>query len=417
MMDYSKPIDAALFPKGCERCPLSKFLAWMTIPIWHILFGTAAAIVVFAGGLGYTALDDRFAFGLWITLDLTMVAFGAGAFFTGFLYYILRIDELKYILNFAVLIGFLCFICVLIVLILDIGQPLRFWFGFWYPNANSMMAEVVFCILCYSVVIIIEYVTIILDSDFFQKNKIIRHLTHNLHLYMPIFAGMCAFTATFYQGSLGGMYGVLFGRPFLFREGFFIWPSTFFLYILSALSVGPMICVIMTSIVEKFTGKKLVAWSTKQLLGKIAVIMLTVYTVAKCIDSYYWIMDLLPRAGNSFDDMFSGITYSQFWFWLEHALLFVGIIILGIPRLRQKPFLFYTALILTCYSVFLNRYVMVVQALGIPVMPFENWTYYWPNWTEWGTFAFIAGIFMIVMSVTYRYCNLFPAETELNKKS
>ena len=43
----------------------------------------------------------------------------------------------------------------------------------------------------------------------------------------------------FHQGSLGGLYGVLRGRPFAFRQGFAIWPSTFFLFILSAIAVGP----------------------------------------------------------------------------------------------------------------------------------------------------------------------------------
>ena len=59
-------------------------------------------------------------------------------------------------------------------------------------------------------------------------------LGHNFHLIMPLFAGIGAFLSTFHQGSLGGMYGVLFGRPYILRDGFFIWPWTFFLYILSA---------------------------------------------------------------------------------------------------------------------------------------------------------------------------------------
>jgi len=43
-------------------------------------------------------MDNRFAFGLWIFLDLTIIAWGAGAFFTGFLLYILRRKELKAVL-------------------------------------------------------------------------------------------------------------------------------------------------------------------------------------------------------------------------------------------------------------------------------------------------------------------------------
>ena len=46
-------------------------------------------------GLNQTNMDNRFAFGLWIFLDLGMIALGAGAFFTGFLVYILKRAELK----------------------------------------------------------------------------------------------------------------------------------------------------------------------------------------------------------------------------------------------------------------------------------------------------------------------------------
>ena len=50
---------------------------------------------------------------------------------------------------------------------------------------------------------------------------------------------MGTFLSFFHQGSLGGLYGVLQGRPFAFREALAVWPSTFFLFILSAAAVGP----------------------------------------------------------------------------------------------------------------------------------------------------------------------------------
>ena len=66
-------------------------------------------IVCFAYGLGVTGLDNYFGFGLWITFDLAVIALGAGAFFTGLLRYIIRIDELKNIINLTVIKGFICY--------------------------------------------------------------------------------------------------------------------------------------------------------------------------------------------------------------------------------------------------------------------------------------------------------------------
>ena len=54
-------------------------------------------------------MDNRFAFGLWIFLDLTVIALGAGAFFTGFLLYILKLNELRAVINSAVVIGLVCY--------------------------------------------------------------------------------------------------------------------------------------------------------------------------------------------------------------------------------------------------------------------------------------------------------------------
>lgn len=416
MMDYSKPIDNALFPKGCERCSFTKFSLFMLIPTALLIWGVIAAFVVLSQGLGTTGLDDKFGFGLWITLDLAVIALGAGAFFTGLLRYILNIDELKNIVSFTAVIGFLCYTGAMLILVLDIGQPIRCWFGYWYPNVHSMLTEVIFCITCYCIVLIIEYVPLILEQRAFEKNKFIQHVAHNFHVYMPLFAGIGAFLSTFHQGSLGGMYGVLFGRPYIFRDGFFIWPWTFFLYLLSAVSAGPMFSVLMVALVEKITGKKLVSWKIKQLMGKIGGIMLVVYTIGKFLDSYAWVNDVLPRSGLTFDQMFNGFVYGSFWFYAEHIALVIGIVCMALPALRKIPALFYCGCLVTCFSIVLNRFVMTVQALGIPVMPFEPWQWYWANWAEWGAFALVVGYAIITVAVTYRYCPLFPQEAELNKK-
>ena len=115
-MDYSKPVDAELFPEGCERCSLTKFTGWMSILGVIFLWGLYAAVRVLGFGLGETGMDDYFGFGLWITFDLAVIALGAGAFFTGALRYILNIDELKNIVNLAAVIGFLCYTGAMMIL-------------------------------------------------------------------------------------------------------------------------------------------------------------------------------------------------------------------------------------------------------------------------------------------------------------
>ena len=163
-------MDSNLFPEGTKRCGLAKFMLWMAFPAAILLWGVYAAGQIFYHGIGVTGLDNYFGFGLWITFDLAVIALGAGAFFTGFLKYILKIDQLKNIINLAVVLGFLCYSGAMLILTMDIGQPIRAWFGYWHPNVHSMLTEVIFCITCYCTVLIIEFIPLILEQK--QLNKI-----------------------------------------------------------------------------------------------------------------------------------------------------------------------------------------------------------------------------------------------------
>ena len=98
---------------------------------------------------------------------------------------------------------------------------------------------------------------------------------------MPVLAGVGTFLSFFHQGSLGGLYGVLRGRPFAFREGFAIWPSTFFLFILSAAAAGPSFILFTTWLVSKISGKRLVRPEVLPLLGRISGLLLLPYVLLK----------------------------------------------------------------------------------------------------------------------------------------
>src|SRR5512141_715394 len=157
-------MDKFLIARGVKRCSQGRFLLWMLPWAALLAFGLYAAGLCLVKGLNQTNMDNRFAFGLWIFLDLTVIALGAGAFFTGFLLYILRRKELAQVIRSAVLIGFLCYSGAGAVLSIDVGQPLRMWFTFWHPNTHSMLTEITFCITCYLLVLSIEYLPVVIRN-------------------------------------------------------------------------------------------------------------------------------------------------------------------------------------------------------------------------------------------------------------
>src|SRR5271157_5824891 len=289
--------DSRWIARGAERTSLPKFLLWLTPWAVVLALGVYSAGLCLIKGLNQTNMDNRFAFGLWIFLDLGVIALGAGAFFTGFLVYILKRAELQPILNTAVVVGFICYSGAVGILMIDVGQPLRAWFTFWHPNTHSMLTEVTFCISCYLLVLCLEYIPILLRNRQLRKLPSFLVFEHQLHKLVPVLAGVGTLLSFFHQGSLGGLYGVLRGRPFAFRQGFLIWPSTFFLFILSAIASGPSFLMLVTAAAEKVTGKRLVPQDVLRRLGFISGVLLGVYVVAKAIDSLIWLNITSPSLG------------------------------------------------------------------------------------------------------------------------
>jgi Ni/Fe-hydrogenase subunit HybB-like protein len=407
-------MDSALIPEGVKRCSFAQFSIWILVLGAVIAWGVLAGGLVLLLGLNITGLNDYFGFGLWITADLGVIALGAGAFFTGFLTYIIGKKELKDIINLAVVIGFICYTGAQLVLVLDIGQPLRAWFSFWHPNVHSMLTEVIFCITCYTMVLTIEYVPLILENKQLDKIPGLHYFSHNLHEIMALFAATGTFLSFFHQGSLGGMYGVLFGRPFAFREGFFIWPWTFFLFIASAIASGPSLTVLVCYLLQEVTKKRLVRKEVLWELAKISGYLLAFYMVLKLLDTWYWAYVYAPSKGLALGSFYK----APYGLWLLFAeLVLCGIIpavMLLIPKSRQDDVWMLTACFLNCMGVLVNRFVFTVQTLAAPVMPFDKWEFYIPTWQEWAPTVALIGYGALLISLSYRYLPMFPREKELN---
>ncbi|MCD6261807.1 MAG: polysulfide reductase NrfD [Deltaproteobacteria bacterium] len=408
-------MESTLIHQEPKRCSTRTFFLW-TLP-WILILGWGglSAFLCLWKGLNQTNMSNIFAFALWIVFDLGVIALGAGAFFTGFLTYIIGKKELKSIINAAVIIGFICYSGAMAMLGIDIGQPLRGWFIFWHANIHSMLVEVSFCITCYLSVLTIEFLPIILENKKLEEIRGLRLFGHNLHEAMAIFAATGTFLSFFHQGSLGGMFGVMHARPFAARGGFYIWPWTFFLFVLSAIAAGPCFTILCTKLTEKLTRKKLVPDDAIQSLAKISGWLLSIYMILKIADTLGWIYGILPKAGLRLMDCYKEGPYG-IWMLITEIIIcgIIPAIILMIPKARKKMPWLITASILNCIGILINRFVFIIVSLAIPVMPFDRFWSYVPTWQEWGVGLAIIAYGIIVFSVSYRYLPVFPKERELN---
>ncbi len=409
-------MDSALIPEGVKRCSLPKFLLGLTVAGGVLAWGVYAMLLCWIKGLNQTNMNDYYGFALWIWADLAVIALGGGAFFSGLLKYIFGKDELKNIINYAVLIGFICYSSALLILAIDVGQPMRNWFIFWHANVHSMLTEVAFCLSCYFAVLTIEYIPLVLENRQIDKVPFFHNLSHNMHGTMAVFAATGAFLSFFHQGSLGGVAGVLFGRPFAYRQHILIWPYTFFLYTWSAAAFGPCFTLFITWLTEKISGKKLVKDNVIHMLAKIAGWMITSYIVVKIADTLYWMFSTAPAKGFNWTFFFeNNALYGP---WILFAEIIIGGVIPGLLLIfkptRENALLRVTATILGIMGVSLNRWVMVLQTMAVPVMTFDHWALYIPSWQEVATTILPVAYGVILIMISFRYLPIFPQERELN---
>lgn len=400
---------------GETRSQTSVFIFWQMVWIALIVCGLISATACLIFGLNQTNMNDVFVFGLWISFDMSIIALGAGAFFTGFLTYIAGKRELRSILNLAVTIGFICYSGAVAVLGIEIGQPIRSWFLMWHANPHSMLTEVAFCITCYLIVLCIEMLPTVLENRHLNQIPEFHFFAHHLHEIMFVFAATGAFLSFFHQGSLGGMFGVLQAKPFVGRPMFSIWPTTFFLFILSAMASGPFLTLIILGIIEKFGRKRLVTLEAKQILAKIAARILAAYVLLKIADTIIWAIKLAPAAGFHFADFYRSAPYGWWTLVVEIGLLgILPAVLLNIDRFRAHYPLLMLGGTMVCAGVVFNRFVTGVVALSIPVLPFESFHFYLPSWQEVGVVLGFFGYAGLVLSLAYRYLPIFPDERKLN---
>src|SRR4030065_537116 len=160
-------------------------LAWIGLLGLCIVIGLVSAIAVFWNGLHITNMSDSVPWGLWITIDLSAIALGAGAFTLSAVVYLFGLKRFQPIVRFAVFVGFIGYTTALLTLVMDIGRPDRFWHPWVYWNIHSVLWEITWCITIYLMILIVEFLPVITEMKFFNRWPWIRSFAHRIHEAAP----------------------------------------------------------------------------------------------------------------------------------------------------------------------------------------------------------------------------------------
>lgn len=346
------------------------------------LVGVLGALIVFQKGLVVTNLTDLVPWGLWITIDLSSIALSAGAFSLCAVVYIVGLKEYYPLARTATFIGFIGYSMAMMCLLLDIGRPDRFWYGFVFWNPHSVLWEVTMCVGLYFSVLLLEMLPILARWEWFQGRlpKLAEKMA-NLHHFAPYLAIAGLFFSMLHQSSLGATYGVLKARPIWYS------PSLSFLFMFSAIIGGVALTLLVSLLAARLSRKANINFAIIDKAATFVGWSLVAYIYVRFWYIFSMTYTYEPGQSEGLRLIFSGPLALNFWFgeFLLGAL--VPCIILLKSAWRKNYFLLSTALTFIVFGVIAYRWdvnlsgqliVMMHNPQGVDIF----FTEYFPSLIE-----------------------------------
>lgn len=384
-------------------------LAWLAFIGLASLIGLVSVYEVLSKGLEVTNLTDSVPWGLWITIDLSSIALGAGAFTLSAVVYLFGLKRFQPIVRLAVFVGFIGYSAALLTLVMDIGRPDRFWHPWAYWNVHSVLWEITWCITIYLAILLIEFAPVVAELRLFDRYPRIRRIAHQVHKAAPVLAVAGLLISLLHQSSLGATYGILRSRPIWFK------PSMPIMFVISAIAVGPAVAMAAAHTIEWVTGRKTVPHDILRTIARFSGLGLLLYAYIKLWDlaavSYYG----RTPASDSALFLLRAETPYNFGFWVGEMFLgiLVPVVFFLMSRFNRRPFYLVMGALAATAGILFNRWNVTVSGLVVPV------TYspgvlnqlqpqpYYPNLVEWGVAVGVLAFALLLLTLGVRYLPLF----------
>jgi Ni/Fe-hydrogenase subunit HybB-like protein len=392
------------------------FPFWIALLLGGILFGLVGAYQVFTYGLQVTGLSNQVPWGLWIIIDLSAIALGGSAFVFGVIVFLLRIKRFEIIGKLAVLLGFLGYSTAGMILLFDIGQPLRFWHPVVFWQSHSLLWEITMCVVLYLTVLLAELLPIVLEHPVFSEHPLLNRfrilrkvvnglhwLAHRLHQISPVLAVVGLTLSLLHQASLGATYSVLSGRGMWFNQ------SAPVQFVLSAMGGGTSLLFFLSVVVFRMMRPGLVKddilYDVARIAGGIILLFIYIRVWDWAVTNYY-----------SFDvevalqtEMLNKISPYSTSFWVGQVIfaLIPGTILLLSRRIRNFRILM-AAAILPIISAVLMRWNynfsgLIASITYDPFTPTVILNSYTPTWQEWSVATLVLCVWLLGFSLAARY--------------
>jgi len=406
--------ETALAP---VRRTSSRFWALVAAEVAILGWGLYAYSFQLRDGLVVTGMRDRISWGLYIATFVFFIGIShAGTLISA----ILRVSQARWrtpVTRIAEFITVVALICGAAFVIIDLGRPDRVLFVFIYGRWQSPIIWDVLAITTYlTASIVYLFVPMIPDLALFRDSLKGRTSRWRAWLYRTLAIGWNGNVGQ--RRSLAAAIGVLMILimpiavsvhtvvSWIFAMTLRVpWNSALFgaFFVAGAIFSGIAILIVVMAILRR--AYKLHEYVTEKqflylgyLLAAFAAIMIYANINELLIHGY----KLEEGAGFHLRQLFLNDFAPLFWFYLIGGL-FGPIAIVLFPATRNTRGIVAAAILVTV-AMWIERYVIVVSGLRVPLMPYAPADYA-PTWVEWSILA--GGLALFALLITL-FTKLFP---------
>lgn len=348
--------------------------------------------------------------GLWVAQYIYFVGLSAGAFLLSSLIYVFGLKRLEPIGKLALFTALVTLVCALLVIWLDLGQPLRFWKVYWNAQPTSMMAWMVWLYTAYFLLVLAEmWVAIRADLvagsrwsgpagtvarvlSFGSRDTSMAALERDRRT-LQVLGTLGVPLAIAFHGGVGALFGVVGARPY--------WNTSLLpiMFLVGALASGG---ALLTFTVAYFWPDRR---STQYrdmvtLLGRLTLGLLAFDVLLTWSELSINLYASIPAHA----DVFRMILFGQYWwvFWIGAVVLGTAVPILMLAFWPKTPKIVGAAGLMIATFFIAVRLNIVIPGLVRPELEGlerafvdQRLTFtYFPSMTE-----FLVGIFVVSFGI------------------
>ena len=393
------------------------YYVWVAFLLLVIAWGVYAYSVQVREGLVVTGMRDRISWGLYITTFVFFIGIShAGTLISA----ILRVSGARWrtpVTRMAEFITVVALVCGASFVIIDMGRPDRLLFVFIYGRWQSPIIWDVLAITTYlTASITYLFVPMIPDLAMFRDRLAGQTSRWRHWLYRILSIG--------WRGNpkqrrlLGSAIGVLMILiipiavsvhtvvSWVFAMTLRVpWNSALFgaFFVAGAIFSGIAILILVMAILRRayhlseyvtekhfvYLGYLMAAFAAIMIYANISELLTHGYKLEEGVEFH-------------FRQLFLAEFAPLFWFYLLGGLV-APIVIALLPATRNVRGMVVAAILVT-FAMWIERFVIVVTGLRVPLMPYEPADYL-PTWIEWSLLA--AGLALFALLITI-FSKVFP---------